>query len=92
VRCTPPVQQYPGPSPPSKKRFRAQKGGEKERKRMAHLKNTGLLINDDLLAVRILNGGVISFHKVIQAELNGQGGLSHSAVSENNQSVKHFPP
>ena len=57
---------------------------------MAHLKNTGLLINDDLLAVRILNGGVISFHKVIQAELNGQGGLSHSAVSENNQSVKHF--
>ena len=49
-----------------------------------------LVIDDDLLPVRIFDGGVVCLNKVAQAELNSQSGLANATISENHQAVQHL--
>ena len=43
------------------------------------VKKTGFSVNDDLLPVAVLDGGVILVYEVVLDELDGEGGLADSA-------------
>ena len=58
------------------------------------VKKTGFSVNDDLLPVAVLDGGVILVYEVVLDELDGEGGLADSAsCNESGCYVlsQHFP-
>ena len=43
------------------------------------VQKTRLAIDDDLLPVAVLDGGVVLVHKMVLDQLDGQGRLAHAA-------------
>jgi len=52
-----------------------------------NVQQSSLIVNHDLLAVAVLNGGVIFIQKVVSHQTNGQGGFTNTTATKNNQLV-----
>jgi hypothetical protein len=52
-----------------------------------YIQKAGLVVDADLLAVGILNGGIVLVDEVVLDELDGEGTLAHSAAADNDYFV-----
>ena len=54
------------------------------------IQNAGLVVGIFMLDVRVLNGGIIVLHKKLLKELDGQGRLSNTSITNHHKFVRYL--
>ena len=60
---------------------------EEETAKLCTIQNTGFAVDICMLDVRVLNGRIIVLHKKLLEELDGQGRLSNTSITNHHQFV-----
>ena len=60
-------------------------------RRVQDVQQTRLPVDDDLLPVAVLDGGVVLVHEVVLDQLDGEGGLAHASRAHHHKLVLSHP-